>query len=89
MVIDTDRRIYGAWGLGQTSLMHFFGYASLSNVWTLATQQGIKNRTTKGSRWQQSGQFAIDLNGKVILAKAAETANEVADLAAVAAEMAK
>ncbi|ORY77759.1 hypothetical protein BCR37DRAFT_394847 [Protomyces lactucae-debilis] len=80
IVIDTSRELYGQWGLGQTSLLHWLGYNSLSSVWTLATQQGIRNRTTKGTRWQQSGQFATDATGKLVFCQAAGTANEVADL---------
>ena len=58
----------------------------MSSVFNLAWYEGIYNRPTKGTRWQQSGFFAI-MNGKVKFAKAAETANEIPNMGAIAESM--
>jgi len=59
LVTDPDRRLYAAWGLGQTSLGHFLGRRSLQAVAGLA-REGIHNRHPSGTRWQSAGTFALD-----------------------------
>ena len=59
LVTDPDRRLYAAWGLGQTSLGHFLGRRSLQAVAGLA-REGIRNRHPSGTRWQSAGTFALD-----------------------------
>jgi hypothetical protein len=58
LVVDEDRRLYAAWGIGRTALRHFMGPRSLAAVATLA-RAGIRNREPDGSRWQGAGTFAV------------------------------
>ena len=48
LVIDTTRELYGKWGLPLTGVAHTFGLTSLSQVVSLAWNEGIYNRATKG-----------------------------------------
>jgi alkyl-hydroperoxide reductase/thiol specific antioxidant family protein len=64
LLIDTERVSYAAWGLGRSSLGHFMGRRSLSEVGRLA-KRGIRNRHPDGTRWQRSGTFALDADGMV------------------------
>ena len=84
LLIDTERRSYAAWGLGRSSLAHFLGRRSLSEVARLA-REGIRNRHPEGTRWQQAGTFAVDAGGTVRLRHLPEHAGDLPDLAAAAA----
>jgi hypothetical protein len=64
VLIDPERAFYAAWGLGRSSLGHFMGRRSLTEVKRLA-KGGIRNRHPHGTRWQQAGTFAIDAAGLV------------------------
>jgi hypothetical protein len=64
LVIDEDRRLYAAWGLGRSSLAHFMGPHSLREVARLA-RHGIRNRHPEGTRWQTAGTFALDSEANV------------------------
>ena len=64
VVIDTDRTLYAAWGLGLTDAGHFLGARSLAAVARLAAG-GIRNRHPSGTRWQTAGTFALDKDGIV------------------------
>jgi hypothetical protein len=59
LVSDPQRSAYAAWGLGRTSLAHFLGRRSLTEVARLA-RRGIRNRHPHGTRWQAAGTFALD-----------------------------
>ena len=59
LLSDPERRSYGAWGLGRSSLGHFAGRRSLAQVARLA-REGVRNRHPHGTRWQQAGTFAVD-----------------------------
>jgi hypothetical protein len=59
LVSDPSRRAYATWGLGRTSLGHFFGRRSLTAVVNVA-RLGIRNRHPHGTRWQMAGTFALD-----------------------------
>jgi hypothetical protein len=48
----------------------------------LARGKGIKNTTTVGSRWLNSGAFAIDRQGTVVWSHVASQADDVSDLEA-------
>lgn len=84
LVIDEDRTLYGAWGLGRSSLTHFMGRRSLRAVAQLA-RNGIRNRHPAGTRWQMAGTFAIDSAGKVVWRHVPEHAGDLPDLAAALA----
>jgi alkyl-hydroperoxide reductase/thiol specific antioxidant family protein len=64
IVVDTDRTLYAAWGLGLTDARHFLGARSLASVARLAAN-GIRNRHPSGTRWQTAGTFALDAAGIV------------------------
>lgn len=64
VVVDADRTLYAAWGLGLTSAGHFLGARSLAAVARLAAG-GIRNRHPSGTRWQAAGTFALDTAGIV------------------------
>lgn len=64
VVSDRARESYAAWGLGRTSLGHFAGRRSLSQVARLA-REGVRNRHPAGTRWQRAGTFAVDADGIV------------------------
>lgn len=64
VITDPERTAYAAWGLGRTSLGHFLGRRSLTEVGRLATR-GIRNTHPTGTRWQSAGTFAVDAEGTV------------------------
>jgi hypothetical protein len=88
VLLDPERVFYGAWGLGRTSLGHFMGLRSLSEVKRLASS-GIRNRHPHGTRWQRAGTFAVDTDGIVRWRHVPEHAGELPDLEAAAAALAK
>jgi hypothetical protein len=84
VLLDVDRRCYAAWGLGRSSLGHFFGRRSLTEVSRLA-RRGIRNRHPDGTRWQQAGTFAVDAADVVRWRHLPEHAGDLPDLEAAAA----
>lgn len=48
VVVDESRNLYGKWELGLTGVGHMFGWTSLTSVFSLAWNEGIYNRSTKG-----------------------------------------
>lgn len=46
----------------------------------LAREKGIKNPETVGSRWLNSGAFAVSAEGKVLWSHVAARADDVSDL---------
>jgi hypothetical protein len=84
VLVDPERRTYAAWGLGRSSLGHFMGRRSLSEVTRLA-RRGIRNRHPDGTRWQQAGTFAVDADGVVRWRHLPEHAGDLPDLGAAAA----
>jgi len=79
LVVDEERRLYGAWGIGRTTLAHFFGPRSLGAVVRLA-REGIHNRHPQGSRWQGAGTFGVDGSGTVRWRHLPEHAGDLPDL---------
>lgn len=80
VVVDEERDVYAAWGLGLSSYWHAIGPFSIYNAVQLGKTEGIWNRTTEsGTRWQMSGAFATDRKGVVRWASVARTASEVPD----------
>jgi hypothetical protein len=84
VLLDVDRRCYAAWGLGRSSLGHFLGRRSLTEVSRLA-RRGIRNRHPDGTRWQQAGTFAVDAGDLVRWRHLPEHAGDLPDLEAAAA----
>jgi hypothetical protein len=84
VLLDVDRSFYAAWGLGRSSLGHFMGRRSLSEVARLA-REGIRNRHPDGTRWQQAGTFAVDGPDRVRWRHLPEHAGELPNLEDAAA----
>lgn len=83
VVVDSDRSVYAAWGLGRTSLGHFMGRRSLREVQRLA-RDGIRNRHPSGTRWQTAGTYALDRDGVVRWRHLPEHAGDLPDLGVAA-----
>jgi hypothetical protein len=81
---DPGRDSYAAWGLGRSSLGHFMGRRSLSEVGRLA-KRGIRNRHPDGTRWQRAGTFAVDAAGVVRWRHLPQHAGDLPDLGEAAA----
>lgn len=80
VIVDEERDIYAAWGLGLSSYWHV-GPMSFYNAMHLGKSEGIWNRTTEsGTRWQTGGAFAVDRAGKVRWVSVARTASDIPDL---------
>lgn len=78
VVVDHDREIYSAWGLGTSSYIHVLSPYSMYNVLKLGQEEGIWNRPTEsGSRWQTAGYFAVDSSGIVRWGGTAKRADDV------------
>ncbi|KAJ4391766.1 hypothetical protein N0V93_005386 [Gnomoniopsis smithogilvyi] len=80
VIVDEEREIYAAWGLGLSSYWHV-GPMSFFNAMSLGKSEGIWNRTTEsGTKWQIGGAFAVDRAGKVRWVSVAKTASDIPDL---------
>lgn len=80
MIVDDEREIYAAWGLGVSSLWHVLSPWSLYSVYTLGKQDNIWNRPTEsGNRWQRAGSFAVDGDGTVQWSLPGASADHVPD----------
>ena len=84
VVVDDERLVYAAWGLGRSSAGHFMGRRSLAGVARLA-RQGIRNRHSSGTRWQCAGTFAVDAAGTVRWRHVPASAADLPDLGAAGA----
>jgi hypothetical protein len=79
VIVDEQRQMYAQWGLGVSSIWHVLNPWSLVSVYRLR-KEGICNRPTEsGSRWQTSGSFAVDGQGKVTWSQPSASADEVPD----------
>lgn len=77
-MVDEEREVYAAWGLGVSGYGHVLSPSSMYSVWKLGREEGIWNRPTEsGSRWQVSGSFGVDGEGVVKWGGAAERADEI------------
>ena len=88
VVIDEDRTVYAAWGLGLSTLRHFAGRRSLGAVVALA-RTGIRNRHPAGTRWQQAGTFAVACDGTIAWRHIPRHAGDLPDFAAALATLAQ
>jgi hypothetical protein len=76
IIVDAERQVYAAWGLGTSSLWHVLG--SVPGVSKLEKEEGIKLRDTEsGNRWQTAGSFAIDKQGIVKWSRKDERADDM------------
>lgn len=86
LLIDDERVHYATWGLGRTSLRHFAGRRSMTEVARLA-RAGTRNRHPDGTRWQRAGTFAVDAGGIVRWRHVPEHAGDLPDLGAALAAL--
>ncbi|OLN87554.1 hypothetical protein CCHL11_06186 [Colletotrichum chlorophyti] len=81
VITNEDRSLYAKWGLGTSSFMHVLNPHDLYNVFTLASAEGITNRPTEsGNRWQTSGTWVVDKQGKVTWGGPSKSASEIPDV---------
>ncbi|RDH33831.1 hypothetical protein BDQ94DRAFT_142746 [Aspergillus welwitschiae] len=81
VIVDADRKIYAQWGLGVTSWSHVLSPAGLLSIGKLGWERGIWNRPTEsGSRWQLSGNWAVDAEGGVRWGGPVKRADELLDI---------
>ncbi|PYH92817.1 hypothetical protein BO71DRAFT_15563 [Aspergillus ellipticus CBS 707.79] len=81
VVVDAERKVYAQWGLGITSWGHVLNPSGLVSIWKLGRERGIWNRPTEsGSRWQLSGNWAVDAQGVVRWGGAVERVDELMDV---------
>ncbi|KAJ5266843.1 hypothetical protein N7478_009651 [Penicillium angulare] len=84
VIVDAERNIYAKWGLGTVSWGHLFSPGGLLAVYKMGKDQGVWNRPTEsGSRWQSSGNWAVDGEGYVRWGGPATRVDEVVDIAEV------
>lgn len=64
IIVDESCSLYGTWGLGSSSFLHWMSPSSLWSAVKMGREEGIWNRPTEsGSRWQMSGSWAVDGEG--------------------------
>ena len=81
VIVDSERKIYAAYGLGVTGFWHVLNPWSMATVFKLGREEKIWNRPTEsGSRWQSAGEFAVDGSGIVRFSHPAQTTDDMADL---------
>ena len=82
VIVDHDRKLYGAYGLGISSLWHVLSPWSMADVFSLGRSEGIGVRPTEsGTRWQTAGTFGVDSEGIIRYAHVAEQASDMTGLA--------
>jgi len=83
VVVDPERQLYNAWGLGISSAWHVLSPWSMISGVKLATASGAErfvNRPTEsGTRWQKSGSFAVGKDGTVTWVQVAKAADYIPD----------
>jgi hypothetical protein len=80
IIVDPNRELYAAWGLGTSSYWHVLSPSGLYAVYKLGKARDIWNRPTEsGSRWQTAGSFGVDAGGIVRWGGVARRADEVPD----------
>ena len=83
IVVDEERELYAAWGLGAASLWHVLNPFSMWNMVKMGRAEGIWNRPTEtGTRWQTSGSWAVDEKGFVRWGGASKEASDLPDFGA-------
>ncbi|KAF6813151.1 hypothetical protein CMUS01_12900 [Colletotrichum musicola] len=82
VLVDEERAVYARWGLGASGWGHVLAPGELAQVFRLAWE-GTRNRPTEsGSRWQTSGAWAVDEEGRVTWGGVAGGASEIPDVEA-------
>ncbi|KAK6003455.1 hypothetical protein QM012_009226 [Aureobasidium pullulans] len=86
IVSDPERKSYAAWGVGSLGWTGMVSSDILDALKTLKESDGIEMRPTGANayRWQNSGGFAIDTEGKIRWRKIARDSSDVCDYAEAA-----
>jgi len=81
LVSDPQRNLYARWGIGQLGWGSMVNGDVMRKLNEQKTKEGIDLRPTgKGSyRWQNSGGFAVDREGKVRWSKVAKDSSDICD----------
>ena len=66
LLVDTERALYGAYGMGQARWRHLWGFATMRAYWREA-RQGRFPRVPRADTGQQGGNVLIDPAGIVQL----------------------
>ena len=81
VIVDYERKIYAAWGLGPSSLWHVLNPTALMGAVNVGREDGIWNKPTQsGSRWQTAGSFAVNGNGEVVWGRPSKQADDLPSL---------
>ena len=64
--------------MGRSGWLHWIGWSSLTSVWALSKEEGIKNRVTRGNRWVSAGTFGVR-DGKIVGVQLPNHAGELPD----------
>jgi AhpC/TSA antioxidant enzyme len=82
VVIDEEREIYAAWGLGVSTTWHLLNPWTQVAVQRLGKQEGIWGREVdpSGNRWQVGGSWAMDTMGTVRFGAPSKTADDIPNL---------
>ncbi|KAK4456058.1 hypothetical protein QBC34DRAFT_453807 [Podospora aff. communis PSN243] len=80
VVVDEERRVYKAWGLGEVGVWHEFNPRVLVRRWILGRDEGIWGTEEQtGTRWQVGGAFGVDTGGWVRWVKEEGAADDLPD----------
>jgi hypothetical protein len=80
LVSDPDRKIYADWGIGVLGWGAMVNGGVMEKIKELKTEGIDLTRTVEGSwRWQNSGGFAVDREGKVRWIKVAKDSGDMCD----------
>ena len=78
VVVDHDRHLYGAYGLGISSFWHVLNPWSMLRAFKLGREEGVWNRPTEsGTRWQTAGTFAMSPQGIIKYSHLASAADDM------------
>lgn len=94
VLIDEERALYAAWGLGLSTVWEYFNPTTQGAAWREKGWLGAKvagsvrqggegeqGGVGMGNKWQQGGAWAVDGNGVVVWGGRSERPDEVVDLA--------
>ncbi|EMT61157.1 hypothetical protein FOC4_g10014203 [Fusarium odoratissimum] len=81
VIVDEERAIYAAWGLGTSSMWYVLNPTTQVQGWKdMDDEEDDGPLTTMGNKWQEAGAFAIDGTGTVIWGGKAARADDVMEL---------
>lgn len=86
LIPDPERKLYAAWGIGALGWGSMVNGSVMTSLKALKENEGIDlTPTGKGSwRWQNSGGFAVDRDGKIRWRKLAKDSADMCNYAEAA-----